>query len=107
MSKKKRNVFDVKLDVYEKEIEDALPESLEELSSVENLAEEMAFAKEAAANYLRKDTKINIRLSHYDVEGLRRIAAREGLPYQTLLASVIHKFVTGRLVDKGSTSQSW
>jgi len=33
-------------------------------------------------------------------------AAQEGLPYQTLLASVIHKFVTGRLVERGNTSRS-
>ena|ERR1700733_12421062 len=97
MKKRKQEKLNVKLDVYEKEIEEALPESLEEIFSVENLAEELAFLKEAAANYLRKDTKINIRLSHYDVEGLRRIAVREGLPYQTLIASVLHKYVTQHL----------
>lgn len=97
MSRKKRSVFDVELDSYEKEIEDALPESLDELSVTKNLAEDIAFAKEAAANYLRKDTKINIRLSHYDVEGLRRIAAREGLPYQTLIGSILHKYITHHL----------
>lgn len=100
MRKKKHGVLNTKLDSYEKEIEDALPESLEELSSVENFAEELAFAKEAAANYLRKDTKINIRLSHYDVEGLRRIAAREGLPYQTLIASILHKYIAHHLQTK-------
>lgn len=100
MRKKKRGKLNVKLDPYEKEIEDALPESLEEISSVENLAEELAFLKKAAANYLRKDTKINIRLSHYDVEGLRRIAVREGLPYQTLIASILHKYITQHLQSK-------
>lgn len=59
-----------------------------------NLEEELAFIEEAAANYLRKDTKINIRLSHGDIEGLRRIAVREGLPYQTLIASILHKYVS-------------
>ena len=100
MRKKKQGVLDTKLDPYEKEIEDTLPESLEGLASVENLAEEVAFLKEAAANYLRKDTKINIRLSHYDIEGLRRIAVREGLPYQTLIASILHKYVTQYLQSK-------
>lgn len=100
MSKKKRSVLDTRLDAYEKEIENALPETLEKLSITKNLSEELAFAKEAAANYLRKDTKINIRLSHYDVEGLRRIAAREGLPYQTLIASVLHKYIAHHLHAK-------
>ena len=84
---------------YEQEIEDALPDSLEKLHP-KNLTEELAFAKQAAANYLRKDTKINIRLSHHDINGLRRIAVREGLPYQTLIASVLHKFVSHHLEDR-------
>lgn len=97
MSKKKRSVLDVQLDAYEKEIEQGLSKALSELPITENSAEEMAFAKEAAANYLRKDTKINIRLSHHDVEGLRRLAVREGLAYQTLIASILHKYVSRNL----------
>lgn len=100
MRKKKRSVLDVQLDTYEKEIENALPESLDKLLATENLDEELAFVKEAAANYLRKDTKINIRLSHHDVEGLRRLAVREGLPYQTLIASILHKYVSHHLQTK-------
>jgi predicted DNA binding CopG/RHH family protein len=100
MTKKKQSVLDAQLDSYEKEIENAMPNSLEKLSLTKNLSEELAFAKEAAANYLRKDTKINIRLSHYDVDGLRRIAAREGLPYQTLIASILHKYISHHLQNK-------
>jgi predicted DNA binding CopG/RHH family protein len=48
-----------------------------------------------------KDCRLNIRLSAPVLEGLRARAAEEGLPYQTLIASVLHKFVTGRLVDRG------
>jgi len=98
MSKqKKKGVLDVHLDAYEKEIENALPELLEKLPVVKNLAEELAFARAAAANSLRKDTKINIRLSRYDAEGIRRIAAREGLPYQTLIGSILHKYIAHHL----------
>lgn len=97
MGKRKPEVFDVKLDPYEQEIEDALPERLEDLPITANLAEELALAKEAAANYLRKNAKINIRLTHFDVEGLKRIAVKEGLPYQTLIASILHKYVTQHL----------
>jgi len=90
---KHKNVFDIKLDPEEQAIEDALPENWESLPFSAS-QEEQVFAKEAAANYLRKEAKINIRLTRHDVEGLRRIAVKEGLPYQTLIASILHKYVT-------------
>ncbi len=49
---------------------------------------------------IRKSTRINIRLSPQDLIGMRLRAEEEGIPYQTLVASVIHKYVTGRLVEK-------
>lgn len=97
MSIKKTNVFDIKLDPEEQEIEDALPDTWEKLPFSAHQDEEMIFAKEAAANYLRKEAKINIRLTRHDAEGLRRIASREGLPYQTLISSILHKYVTSHL----------
>ena len=57
--------------------------------------EEMQIAQQAAELYLRKDSRINIRLSGTDLTLLKRRAAQEGLPYQTLIASVLHKFVAG------------
>jgi predicted DNA binding CopG/RHH family protein len=51
----------------------------------------------AASNYLKKDARINIRISEADLNGLKIKAAEEGMPYQTLVASVLHKFVSGRL----------
>ena len=45
----------------------------------------------------RKDARVNIRLSGQDLTALQMRAAREGLPYQTLLASLVHKYVTGQL----------
>jgi predicted DNA binding CopG/RHH family protein len=56
-------------------------------------------AKDAARRYLRKDSRINIRLSSADLEMLKQRAAEEGLPYQTLIASVLHKYASGRLVQ--------
>jgi predicted DNA binding CopG/RHH family protein len=94
MSKRKKNVFDIKLDPEEREIEDALPDAWEKLPFSAHQEEELSFAKEAAANYLRKEAKINIRLTRHDVDGLRRIAVKEGLPYQTLISSILHKYVT-------------
>lgn len=48
----------------------------------------------------KKDKRINIRLAGNDLEHLQKMAVQEGLPYQTLVASLIHKYVTGRLVEK-------
>jgi len=49
---------------------------------------------------LQKSQRINIRLSPQDLEGMQQRALEEGIPYQTLVASVIHKFVTGRLIER-------
>jgi len=46
---------------------------------------------------LRKDVRINIRLSSNDILNIKQIAAYEGLPYQTLIASVLHKYAAGHL----------
>jgi predicted DNA binding CopG/RHH family protein len=54
-------------------------------------------AVEAAKRYLRKDARVNIRLSTADLEMLKRRAAEEGLPYQTLIASILHKYVSGSI----------
>lgn len=48
----------------------------------------------AAQRYMRKDARINIRLSTTDLELLKRRAAEEGLPYQSLIASILHKYVS-------------
>ncbi len=49
----------------------------------------------------QKDRRINIRLSSRDLEALQKRALREGIPYQTLAASVLHKYVSGALGDEG------
>ncbi len=49
----------------------------------------------AARRFVRKDARINIRLSSADLEMLKRRAVEEGLPYQSLIASVLHKYVSG------------
>jgi len=49
----------------------------------------------------RKDARINIRLSSRDLRGLQKRALAEGIPYQTLIASILHKYVEGRLRDEG------
>ena len=53
-------------------------------------------AAEAARRYLRKEARLNIRLSTADLQMLKRRGVEEGLPYQSLIASVLHKYVSGR-----------
>jgi predicted DNA binding CopG/RHH family protein len=96
--KNKNNIFDVKLDPEEQ----ALSESLEkdEWKTVDNFKEEVALAKEAAINYLRKDARVNIRISKSDLERLRQKAAYKGLPYQTLISSILHEYAAGHFEGK-------
>ena len=56
--------------------------------------------KKAAKNTFKKDKRVNIRISGMDLELLQEKALIEGLPYQTLMSSVLHKYATGRLTDK-------
>ena len=55
--------------------------------------------KLSAEQTFRKDKRVNIRISSKDLNLLRARALREGIPYQTLMASVLHKYVSGDLVD--------
>jgi len=71
-----------------------------EWNSVENLEEEISSHQEIAKNTLKKDKRVNLRMSSKDLEAIKTFAVEEGLPYQTLMSSVLHKFITGRLVDK-------
>ena len=54
-----------------------------------------------ARNTLRKDKRLNIRISERDLLELQRKAVNEGLPYQTYVSSIIHKFINGTLVEAG------
>ena len=54
----------------------------------------------AAKNTFKKDKRVNIRISKMDLDLIQEKALIEGLPYQTLMSSVLHKYVTGRLKDK-------
>lgn len=79
--------------------ENALLSSFEkgEWKTVKNIEKEKARAKKTATETLRKDVRINIRLSSNDVFNIKQIAAYEGLPYQTLISSVLHKYAAGHL----------
>jgi len=55
---------------------------------------------EYARSTFKKDMRVNIRLSKKDLEAIQARALEEGIPYQTLIGSVLHKYVGGRLVEK-------
>jgi predicted DNA binding CopG/RHH family protein len=51
----------------------------------------------AAKETLKKNKNINIRISENDLESIKMLAAREGMPYQTLIGSILHKYASGYL----------
>ncbi len=55
------------------------------------------FLKSVAEKTFRKDKRINIRISSRDLESIQRKALEEGMPYQTLVSSILHKYVSGSL----------
>lgn len=71
-----------------------------QLSSISPSKAELATFKAAASATFLKEKRVNIRLSSPDLMDIQARALEEGLPYQTLIASVLHKFVSGRLVEK-------
>jgi len=87
------------LDSEEREILAAFERG--ELRSEPDAEQEINQAREAARNTFNKTRRVNLRLTERDFELAHVRALEEGIPYQTLLSSVIHKFLTGRLVEKG------
>ncbi len=79
--------------------EAALKNSVErgEWRSAHSTGKELQRYIQSARMTLRKNSRINIRLSENDLQAIQTKAIQEGLPYQTLIASVLHKYVTGRL----------
>lgn len=89
--------------------EQALLESYEqgEWQPARNTKQEIKKHQEYARNTLRKDRRVNIRMTSKDLEEIQSIAVADGIPYQTLISSILHRFVNGRLVDsKGHTRDS-
>jgi len=72
-----------------------------EWRSVKHVEKERARYRGYARAMFKKDRRINIRLSTKDLETLQMLAIEEGIPYQTLIASILHKYVSGSLVERG------
>ncbi|MEA3226934.1 MAG: antitoxin [Planctomycetota bacterium] len=67
---------------------------------VKNRKLETKRLQQYARNTLQKDKRINIRMSSKDLDQVRVIATQQGIPYQTLISSIIHKYVSGYLKEK-------
>jgi predicted DNA binding CopG/RHH family protein len=86
-----------KLAKEEQDILDSFEKS--EWVPVTNLQKRKAELMRYARTTLKKDKRLNIRISERDLMELQRKAVSEGLPYQTYISSIIHKFVNGKLVE--------
>ena len=92
---KKYHDFDYELDDYEKELSEALEKG--EFKSVPNFEQEKRKLMEAARLTLAKTKNINIRISQGDLYTVKSKASEQGIPYQTLLSSLIHQYSRGRI----------
>lgn len=86
-----------KLTKEEQEILDSFEK--DEWVPVKNLLKRKSELMKYARSTLKKDKRLNIRISERDLNELQRKAVTEGLPYQTYIASIIHKFVNGKLKE--------
>jgi len=86
------------LDVEEKDIVESYERG--EWRPIKNPKAEIKKLREYAKNTLQKDKRINIRMSSKDLDQVQVIAAQEGIPYQTLISSIIHKYVAGYLIER-------
>ncbi len=89
-----------KLDTEERKVLRAV--EAEEWKPVRDKKREIVRYGEYAKATFRKDRRINIRISTKDLEALQKRALEEGIPYQTLVSSVLHKYVSGRLGERGA-----
>jgi predicted DNA binding CopG/RHH family protein len=72
----------------------------DEWRPVDDFAERKVVYQKAARDTLRKNRRINLRLSEKDFHDIQIKALEEGIPYQTLIASLVHQYLNGTLVHK-------
>ena len=89
-----------KLEKEEKELLKSFEDG--EWKSVSDKNREVGRLQDYAAATFKKDRRINIRISSKDLNSLQKRALEEGIPYQTLVSSILHKYVSGRLREKSA-----
>lgn len=88
----------IKLDKEEREILESYERG--EWKSVKNLKKEIERHRGYARQTFNKDKRVNIRISSMVLDEIQTRAIEDGMPYQTLISSILHRFVTGRLIEK-------
>lgn len=87
-----------KFDKYEKDIIKSYEN--DEWQSVKDLKGEIEKYSRYAKNTYTKNKRINIRITERDFVGLKQKSLEEGIPYQTLVSSILHKYISGHLVER-------
>ena len=87
----------MKIEGKEKELLESVERG--EWRTIPGLESEAKRYGEYAKATIRKDRRVNIRISEKDLLNIQKKAVEEGIPYQTLMSSVLHKFVNGRLKE--------
>ncbi len=87
------------MDAYELELLEAVEKS-DTIERAEDFEEILSEAKLAAKHFLNKSKNVNIRIPEFDMLMLKRKSAELNIPYQTILSSLIHQYVTGKLKPK-------
>ena len=95
---RRRIVMNEQMDAEEREILEAFEQG--NLHSQPGAAGEIEEARQAARNTFNKTRRVNLRVTDRDFDLAHLKAREEGIPYQTLLSSVIHKYLSGRLTEK-------
>lgn len=88
----------MKLTPEEKTLLDSVEKG--EWKRIPDFPRQAARYRASARATLRKDKRVNIRMAERDLVRFQKTALQEGLPYQTLISSILHKFINGRLVEK-------
>ncbi|MEK7141465.1 MAG: antitoxin [Patescibacteria group bacterium] len=95
-----KDPFSQHLDPYEKEINDAIEAGKVRevpLSELRRIREKFAQAATYTKEFIRKDRRVSLRVNDRDLDAIQARAAANGLPYQTLIATILHQVAVGKL----------
>ena len=88
------------LDVEEKELVRSIDK--DEWQEIRDAGKYKRLAKDYAEATIRKDKRMNIRISERDLKNLKKRALEEGIPYQTMVSMILHKYLSGRYSEQSS-----
>ncbi len=91
-------------------MEKLLPEEMEIENNIDNLkpvSEEKRKKIEDLIGRAKKNSAISLRIARYDLEKIKEKAGKEGIPYQTLINSILHKYITNQLLEKDEISKTF